>query len=99
MIVAEYSDSKQTRVELLAYGNRGYISYSEDDLCKLFDKVFNDQIEKVNEKRLKIAEDIKDSHGSKWKIQVSEKELAELEQHVAKFQAIADQVFEEKFLL
>lgn len=101
MIVAEYSQQqqKQSMVEMLAYGHRGYISYSEDELCKLFDKIFTEQQAFAAEKRLEFAEEIKNSNGSKWRIQGIEKELEAFEAIIAKFQAIADQVFEERFLL
>jgi len=101
MIVAEHAerDPQLSLTNLLAYGHRGYISYSEDELCKLFDKIFSKQQEEVAEKRLNIAKEIKEASQSKWRIQSLEKELELLEQHVAKFQVIADQVFEERFLL
>ncbi len=102
MIVAENAprDPQLSLTNLLAYGHRGYISYSEDELCKLFDKVLTKKQEEIAERRIKLTNEMKNSNGmAKWKVDSLEKELKSLEECVAKLQTIADQVFEERFLL
>lgn len=100
MIVAEHHerDPQLSLTNLLAYGHRGYISYSEDELCKLFDKIFTKQLEDYAERKKRLEEELAKATRS-WQTENSIKELQKLEEHISKFKVIANEIFEEKFLL
>lgn len=83
-------------VTILTYGHRGHISYSEDELCKIFDKIFTKALADAAEKRVKLEELIKTAHN--WQRESHKKELDVIEEHISKLQAIANEIFEEKFL-
>ena len=97
MILAEHEprDPQISLTNMLAYGHRGLISYSEEDLCKRFDKLYSVQIESLNERRIKLD---KEKNQSQWGRQGIEREIKGLEELVARFQEVADEIFEEKVL-
>lgn len=101
MIIAEFSprDPQINMTNLLAYGHRGYISYSEDELCKIFDKLYNDHVERLNLKKSHLAEKIVEKGVASWEAASLQREIASVNEHLAKFKEIADQIFEEKVLL
>ncbi len=99
-LLAEYDQNqkKVTLTHVLAYGHRGYISYNEDDLCKLFDKLMTEQLAVAAEKKKSIAEQ-KINTRRTWEVERQEKDLAAVEAGLVKFREIADELFEAKFLL
>ena len=98
MILAEHEprDPQISLTNMLAYGHRGLISYSEDDLCKRFDKLFSAQMEALSERKTKLE---KEATTSRWGIDGIKREIKGLEDLVARFQEIADEIFEEKVLM
>lgn len=101
MVIAEFSprDPQINMTNLLAYGHRGYISYSEDELCKIFDKLYNDHVERLNFEKSHLAEKISEKGKNSWEVSSLQREIASLDAHLAKFKEMADQIFEEKVLL
>ena len=97
-IAAEFGERSPelSLTNILTYGHRGYISYSEDDLCKIFDKIFTQALVDAADKRATLEENIKTAHN--WQREVHKKELEVIEDHIARLQAIANEIFEEKFL-
>lgn len=100
MIIAEYSprDPQLSVTNLLAYGHRGYISYSEEDLCKMFDKLYVEMLDKLSSKKKQLEEELIKS-GLSWQTSSYEREIKIIDGQLAKFQEIANQIFEEKVLL
>ena len=101
MIVAEYAprDPQLSLTNLLAYGHRGYISYSEDELCKLFDKIHVETSEKLLSSKKELEDKMNKSSNASWQISSIEREIKIIDAHLAKFKVIADQIFEKKVLL
>lgn len=99
MIVAEYEerDPQLSLTNLLVYGYRGYISYSENDLCKMFDKIFFKELEKANERKIALLKRLKDQPS--WAIDYDKGNIIAIEQVIARFQELADEIFEDKVLL
>ena len=97
MVLAEHEprDPQISLTNMLAYGHRGLISYSEDDLCKRFDKLFSEQLVNLQERKQKLE---KEASNSRWGTDGIKREIKGLEDLLAKFQEIADEVFEEKVL-
>lgn len=97
-IIAKYDESKISITEMKIYGHRGYLSYKEGDLCDMFDKIFNKQIEEIAEKRKQLIERYGGS-SLRWDQHRLNVETQELNAFILQFQEIADLIFEEKFLL
>lgn len=90
--------NRVTLAHVLAYGHRGYISYNETELCKLFDKVFESKLKAAAEKKKSIEEQ-KINTRRQWEVDRQQKELEAVEAGLVKFREIADELFEAKFLL
>lgn len=100
-LLAEHHESisaeKLSLNHLLAYGHRGYISFNETELCKIFDKLFTTKLTEADDRKKKIAEQkINPRHS--WEVREQERALASIEQSLAKFREIADELFEAQFL-
>lgn len=80
-------------LQALYKGHRGYISYSEDDLAKEFDKRINLLRDAYSKAK---AED--DETKERWKHARSSEKFTKLELWYEEGVKIADQVFEDKFL-
>lgn len=81
---------------MLAYGHRGYISYSEDELCKLFDKIYESMLEKIELKKKYIEEMPKNSR--LWEIKDAHEKLQGSIDEMSTANEIANEIFEERFL-
>lgn len=93
----EISKETVTIQHMLAYGHRGYISYNETDLCKMFDKLFTTKLADADERKKEIAERKINPHHP-WEVRNQEQELAKIETSLGKFREIADELFEAQFL-
>lgn len=93
-IDAKFGSKDINLIDILYKGHRGYISYHEDDLAKEFDK----RIELLRDKysAAKVHED-KRKEGSRWYRQSDE--FAQLELWYEEGVNIANEIFEEKFLV
>lgn len=89
----EVKYSKPNYEEMIYKGHRGFISYSEDDLAKEFDKRM--QIIRDKYSVLKVKDD-KDKVESRWYRQSDE--LVELTLWYEEGVEIANEIFEEQFL-
>jgi hypothetical protein len=91
--------TKTPMVEILAYGHRGYISYSEDELCKKFDLVYTDMLARIRSIHDRIVEFQAKHRTHQWEMQRLESELKEAEKQLATATEISHEIFEERFLV
>ena len=101
--IAEFIANKADKTEydivkMLTYGHRGYISYSEDGLCKLFDKLFSDVTQKYNERVQEIYTEMGQSKRA-WQHDSLKKDLERLNKAMDEYKELANEIFEEKILL
>lgn len=80
--------------QVLINGHRGYISYSEDDLAKAFDKRV--EIVRDSYSKLKKEDDQRKLSSPKW--HRPREEFVEATMWYEEAVTIADAIFEEKFL-
>lgn len=78
--------------EILAHGHRGYISYSEDDLAKAFDKRF-EFIKNKHEEYLKAKAEAQTNRGYYITVQKDT-----IETYYADAVELANEIFEEQVL-
>lgn len=99
-LLADYHPGKKdlSLSQMLAYGHRGYISFDEAELCKLFDKLYTSELEKVAEQR-KSIEEKKINPRHNWEVDRKERELQSLEDSLKRFKEIVDELFEAQFLV
>lgn len=99
IIVAQYDEEvrKVTMLDVLVYGHRGLISYSEDELCKKFDKIFNHHLEIRNDLHAKLKE-IEPVSRRRWDQETIQGSIKQNEEHIAKLQEVANEIFEDRFL-
>lgn len=81
---------------LLTYGHRGFISYSEEELGKMFDKLYSEELTRITELKAKHLKELPKARA--WDISRIERDIESLNKHLARFEEIADLIFEEKFL-
>jgi hypothetical protein len=95
--VASYdiSGRKYSLVEMLAYGHRGYVSYSEDELCKLFDKIYQHKLNQIEEMKKLIASGDFDTD---WALKDKQRQLDAAIKDMSEANEIANEIFEEKVL-
>jgi hypothetical protein len=98
ILLAEYAprDPQISLTNMLAFGHRGYISFSEDELCKMFDKVYSQVTEETNARIAKLQAD-RPSYN--WQVEANEENKKELQRLLKQFQNVADEIFEQKVLL
>lgn len=89
----EIKYSKPNYEEMLYKGHRGFISYSEDDLAKEFDKKLQILRDKYSVSK---AKDDKEKTESRWYRQSDE--FVELTLWYEEGTLIANEIFEEQFL-
>ncbi len=89
----KYSPVKPNYEEILTNGHRGYISYSEDDLAKEFDKKLNILRDKYNVMK---AQDDKNKIEQRWYRQ--SEEFVDITLWYEEAVEIANEIFEEQFL-
>lgn len=89
--------SAATLTTMFAYGHRGFISYNDDELCKLFDKLFTEKLADAAERRKNI-EALEMNVRHSWQVSKQEKALKEIETSLTIYREIADELFEAKFL-
>lgn len=98
-VLADYDANakKLTVSQMLAYGHRGYISYDETTLGKLFDKLYSEQLAIADDKRKELeSQKINTRHA--WEVSRREREVASIEAGLVRFNEIANELFEAKFL-
>lgn len=88
----EFTEQKPNYAELLYKGHRGYISYSEDDLAKEFDK----RLEIVRSKYSVMKANEDKRANDRWYRKSDQ--FAEVELWYEEAVDIANQIFEEQFL-
>lgn len=102
--IARYDLKKQQydMTDMLAYGHRGYISYDEKELCKIFDEIYGSLIAKELAIQEKIAaaqkEKVNSNHVS-YKLQSLERELNQYRNiEMVEAKTLADEIFEKEVL-
>lgn len=99
VIIAQWDEDlrKTALLDMLVYGHRGLISYSEDDLCKRFDKIFN----KFLEIRTELQEELKTistSFNKRWEVERVNDRIKDNEIIISDLLEIANEIFEDRFL-
>lgn len=99
-LLADFDENRKNMdlSKMLAYGHRGYISYDETELCKLFDKLYTAKIAEVAEQRKKIEEE-KVNPRRAWEVSRQERALEEVNKSLSRFEELANEIFEAKFLI
>lgn len=94
--IAQYDTEKQnySLVEMLAFGHRGYISFSEKELCREFDKIYQLMLSKVES----CKEDLNRPPDRAWQQAEKQRRLDEAIAEMADANEIANEIFEEQFL-
>lgn len=82
---------------MLAYGHRGYISFDEGVLCKMFDKLFTDKLKQADDEREMINKQ-KINLNQHWEVRKRQEAIERIEKDILKFKEIADELFEVAFL-
>lgn len=95
-IIAKYDTKAYNLQEMLVYGHRGYISYHEDDVCKLFDQTYSAQIEKQEALIEQLETELKSAR--RWGLSMIEEKIKACKSVIQEFDDIANEIFEEKML-
>jgi hypothetical protein len=80
-------------VELLAFGGRPFVSYSDKDLIKLIDESYSGKFKEIE----KINEEYKDLNLKGWMRDRLKDKLELIEKEISKMQPIMDELIEEAF--
>lgn len=90
--LVDYGDKKHDFREILLKGHRGMLAESEDNLCKKFDKLYDQIIEKEKKVRKRYEESYSDRYGPS---RYAEDDMNKIENTVKRAQAIYSMIFED----
>jgi hypothetical protein len=80
-------------VELLAFGGRPFVSYSDKDLIKLIDESYSSKFKEIEE----INKEYEDSSLKGWMREGLKNKIELIEKEISKMQPIMDELIEEAF--